>query len=55
MIPPASRILFIHKHGDIRMGIYDVIAFCLLSFISGIAVGSFVQEKTDLDREREEK
>lgn len=37
------------------MGIYDVIAFCLLSFISGMVFGSCVQAKTDLDRGREEK
>lgn len=33
------------------MGICDVIAFCLLSFIFGMMFGACVQAKTDLDRE----
>ena len=33
------------------MGIFDVVAFCLLSFIAGMMIGAGVQAKTDLDRE----
>lgn len=33
------------------MGICDVVAFCLLCFISGMMFGACVQAKTDLDKE----